>query len=95
MTQAEIETEVARIVDVESEVGIRWWPGEKMAPIALRRWRSYARRQRGRSANLDDRIVDLAKGLQSHFGPDAPSTPFSEFLHLSRLLAVVLEAETV
>jgi hypothetical protein len=46
-----------------------------------------AARERVRTA--EDRVLDLAKGLQAHFEPDIPYTPLSEWLHLARRLAEV------
>jgi hypothetical protein len=90
MTRSEIETALAAAIDAESAVGIRWWPGREMAPLAFRRWSSFARRhKKTRQATAEDRVLDLAKGLQSHFEPDTPFTPLSEWLHLARRLADV------
>jgi hypothetical protein len=90
MTRSEIETALAAAIDAESSVGIRWWPGREMAPFAFRRWSSFARRhKKTRQATAEDRVLDLAKGLQTHFEPDIPYTPLSEWLHLARRLADV------
>jgi hypothetical protein len=60
-----------------------------MAPIAFRRWSSFARRHKTKRPTLEDRVLDLAKGLQAHFEPDTPYTPLSEWQHLARILADV------
>jgi hypothetical protein len=65
--------------------------GEEIARIALRRWSSYERRHPKQKRVSDDhRILDLAKGLQSHFEPDTPFTPFSDWSRLAEALAEVL-----
>jgi hypothetical protein len=90
MTRSEVETALAAVVDAESLVGIRWWPGKEMSPIAFRRWKSFSRRHKTKRPTDEQRATDLAKGLQAHFEPDIPYTPMSEWLHLSRQLAEVL-----
>ena len=93
MTRAEVEKALAAAVDAESAVGMRWgWPVSQMAQIAFRRWSSFERRHRTRKPTDEQRIKDLAKGLQAHFEPDVPYTPMSEWLHLARLLAGVLRS---
>lgn len=91
MIRNEVETTLAAAIDAESDVGIRWWPGDEMAPVALRRWGSFARRNRKKLPTRDDRIKDLAKGLQVHFEPERLHTHFNEWLHLARVLADLLE----
>jgi hypothetical protein len=90
MTRSEIETTLAAAIDAESAIGIRWWPGSEMAPLAYRRWSSFARRHETKRATAEDRVLDLAKGLQAHFEPGVPSTSLSEWLHLARILADIL-----
>lgn len=89
MTRAEVEQALATAIDAESMRGIRWWPGKEMAPIAYRRWVSVSRRCKGRHLTVEERLLDLAKGLQARFEPDGLFTPLSEWLHLARLLAAV------
>ena len=98
MTRSEIEAALAAAIDAESLVGIRWWPGREMAPIAFRRrssferrWRGDKRRHRTKIPTLEDRAIDLAKGLQAHFEPEIPYTEFGEFVHLARILLNVFE----
>jgi len=83
---------LAAIVDAESTGGLRWWPGSEMAPVALRRWLSFERRNKAKHPSIADRIRDLAKGLQAHFEPDTPYTAWSEWLHLADKLAAELTA---
>jgi hypothetical protein len=91
MAREDVEREVAEAVDAESQTGIRWWPGQEMAPVAFRRWSSFARRHaKAKKPSADDQVVDLAKGLQAHFEPNTPYTPLSEWLHLAGILARVL-----
>jgi hypothetical protein len=91
MKRSEVEHALAAAIDVESQVGIRWWPGTEMAPIAVRRWYSFARRHKSKHSTPEDRILDLAKGLQNHFERAKLYTPLSEWLHLAKILANVFE----
>jgi len=93
MARSDVERALAAAIDAESQVGIRWWPGAEMAPVAFRRWSSFARRHpKAKRPTAEDRVLDLAKGLQAHFEPDTPYTPLSEWLHLAGILARVLES---
>ncbi len=66
-----------------------------MAPVAFRRWASFARRHpKAKCVTADDRILDLAKGLQAHFEPSTPYTPLSEWLHLAGILARALASDS-
>lgn len=87
MMRAEVEARLAAVIDAESKVGIPWWPGSKMAPISFRRWTSFARRHKTKNPTDEQRVLDLAKGLQAYFEPGFRYTPLSEFLHLARLVA--------
>jgi len=89
MTRQDLENALASRIDEESQVGIRWWPGKEMAPIAYRRWSSFSRRHPQHRTTFNDRIRDLAKGLQAHFEPDVPYTPDAEWVHLATLLGDV------
>jgi hypothetical protein len=89
MTRSEVESALAAAIDAESKIGIRWWPGAEMAPIVIRRWSSFARRHKMKRPTTEDRVLDLAKGMQAHFEPGTPHTPLSEWLHLARLLGRV------
>jgi len=92
MVRPEIEAALAAAIEAESNVGIPWgWPKSEMASIAYRRWFSFARRHRQKHPTTEDRVLDLAKGLQSHFEPDILYTPLSEFLHLGRILAAIFD----
>ena len=87
MTRSELEQALAAAIDGESAVGLPWWPGAEMAPIAFRRWSSFARRNKIRQPTAEDRVRDLAKGLQAHFDPENLDCPPGEWLHLARILA--------
>lgn len=90
-SRPDIELAVAAAVDAESRTGLRWWPGAQMAAVAVRRWSSFARRHAAtKHPTTEDRIRDLAKGLQAHFDPEVPFTPGSDWLHLARIMAAVL-----
>jgi hypothetical protein len=91
MTRSDVEPKLAAAIDAESETGIRWWPGIEMAPIAVRRWISFNRRNKTKRPTIEDRVLDLARGLQAHFEPDIPYTPLSEWLHLARILTKIFE----
>ncbi|MEU7711465.1 hypothetical protein ACIA8B_04950 [Micromonospora chalcea] len=43
---------------------------DRLADVGLRRWRSVARRHRGRRLGPDDRFRDLVRGLVAAFEPD-------------------------
>ena len=43
---------------------------ERLADVGLRRWRSVARRHRGRRLGPDDRLRDLVRELVATFEPD-------------------------
>jgi hypothetical protein len=94
MTRSELESAVAAAIDAQSEVGLRWWSGSEMAPIAIRRWSSFARRVRRKNSKAEDRALDLAKGLQAHFEPAKLRTPLSEWLHLATILAKVFASDS-
>jgi hypothetical protein len=85
----EIERELARIIDAESKIGNRWWPGAEIAPIAYRRWSSFPRRHPETPPQIDLQIRDLAKGLQAHFEPEIPYTHVSDWLRLAEIIAQV------
>jgi hypothetical protein len=74
MTRSEVEDALAAAIDAESATGIPWgWPSSEMASIAFRRWSSFARRHKtAKRPTLEDRVIDLEKGLQSHYEPDIP-----------------------
>lgn len=89
MTRSDIERELADTID-NGDWEFRWWPGLEMAPIAYRRWVSFSRRHKSKRPTVDDRVLDLSKGLQAHFEPDIPYTSESAWLHLAKVLAGVL-----
>jgi hypothetical protein len=93
MTRSEVEAALAALIDGDSATGIPWWPSGEMASIAFRRWSSCARRHtKTKRPTFEDRVVDLEKGLRSHYEPDIPYSPRGEWLRLSRLLAETLAA---
>jgi hypothetical protein len=94
MMRFDAQSELAAAIEAESKVGLRWWPGIEMAPIAVRRWFSFERRHKTKRTTIEDRVLDLAKGLQAHFEPDTPYTPLSEWLHLARMLGQVFANTT-
>lgn len=76
--------------------GDSWgWAGEEIARIAIRRWDSYSRRHsKANRITSDARVVDLAKGLQTHFEPDIPYTHPSDWRALAEALAEVLRVSS-
>jgi hypothetical protein len=88
---AKLAAVVARLNAADS-----WaWPGEEIAGVALRRWSSYARRhQKAKRATADERVLDLAKGLQARFEPDIPYTPLCDWRAFAGALAPELRAGT-
>jgi hypothetical protein len=96
MARVDVENALAAAIDAESQVGIQWWPAREMATVAFRRWSSFERRHpKADCPTVDDQVHDLAKGLQAHFEPGTPYTPFNEWLHLAGILARVLASEGV
>ena len=89
MTRTEVEAMLAATIDAESLVGIHWRHGTELAQIAFRRWNSFERRNKVKRPTMDNQILDLAKGLQSHIDPTRHD-PFDEYVHLAKLLAAVL-----
>jgi hypothetical protein len=61
-----------------------------MAPIVYRRWFSFARRNRSKHPTQEDRIADLAKGIEAAFDAGGLYSPPGEMVDLARALAVVL-----
>lgn len=92
MTRSEVESALAAAIDADSATGAAWWPGSEMASIAFRRWSSYAHRHK-KQPTLEDRVLDLEKGLRSHYEPDIPYSPPGEWLRLARLLATILAGQ--
>ncbi|MBB5111204.1 hypothetical protein AB0K27_00655 [Micromonospora echinospora] len=43
---------------------------DRLADVGLRRWRSVARRHRGRRLSPDQRVQDVVRGLVAAFEPD-------------------------
>ena len=86
---------LAAVVDGISDggEGLRWWPGVEVAPIAYRRWRSFARRNQSKTPTLEQRVDDLIKGLQAHFEPDVSYTHVNDWRSLAEPLADVLDGE--
>ena len=73
--------------------GIQWWQGEQVAPIAYRRWHSFARRNKSHTPTHDQRVNDLVKGLQSHFELDIPYTHVNDWRSLAEPLASLADGE--
>jgi hypothetical protein len=93
MSREALLSSLAAVVERVAAQGIPWgWPAKEIANIALRRWDSYERRHpKAKRKSENDRVLDLAKGLQSHFEPDVPYTPFSDWRCLAEALAQALE----
>jgi hypothetical protein len=73
--------------------GDSWgWPRIEIARIAIRRWDSYSRRHRkAKRVTEDERVLDLAKGLQAHFEPGISYTHPSDWRALALALAQELK----
>lgn len=91
MPREGVEAELARAVERLRAEGASWWAGDVVAPIAYRRWTSFARRNKANHPNREQRVRDLAKGLQAHFEPDVPYTHPGDWQALAEALAAVLE----
>lgn len=68
---------------------------EVLAGVALRRWRSFERRNKGKDGSLDRRTEDLAKGIRDAVEPDRQLVgPLMEdYRYLAGRLAEVLADE--
>jgi len=87
MTNESLIYSLAAVVDRLSATGNRWWPGTEMAPVTVRRWDTYSRRHpKAKRVTIDERVLDLAKGLQTHFELGF-GTPLSEWRDLAEALA--------
>src|ERR1700687_5046351 len=86
MTRSDVEKALAATIDT-TDWESRWWPGAEMAPVAYRRWFSFSRRHKSKRPTMEDRVLDLSKGMQAHFEPDIPFTSVSAWLHLAKTLA--------
>jgi hypothetical protein len=93
MTRSDVESALAAAIDADSASGTPWRPGSEIASIAFRRWSSFARRHQQKQPTFEDRVLDLEKGLRSHYEPDIPYSPPGEWLRLARLLAAILAGQ--
>ena len=91
MDRAAVELELAAVVERLREAGASWWPGVEIAPVAYRRWQSFARRSKMKQPSHQQRVLDLAKGLQSTFEPEALCTHPNDWQALAECLADVLQ----
>ena len=86
MTRSDVEKALAAAIDTTD-----WkFPGVEMAPIAYRRWITFSRRNKSKRPTMDERVLDLSKGMQAHFEPDIPYTSVSAWLNLASVLAEIL-----
>lgn len=69
------------------------WPGNQIALVAVNRWESYSRRHPSAKRVTDDeRVLDLAKGLQVRFEPGVPhSAPSYWYDAAATLVEVFLQ----
>ena len=94
MTDDGLLTRLVGVIDALNASGDSWgWPPNEIGSIAIRRWRSFSRRNRSKSPTRDHRIKDLIKGLQAHFEPDIPYTHVNDWHALGEALADALETE--
>jgi hypothetical protein len=89
MTRSDVEKALAAAIDT-TDWEFRWWPGLEMAPIAYRRWTTFSRRNKSKRPTMEERVLDLSKGMQAHFEPDIPYTSVSAWLNLASVLAEIL-----
>jgi hypothetical protein len=65
MARIDVEHALVAVIDAESRVGLRWWPGVEMAPFAVRRWSSFSRRHpKAKRPSAGDRALGEEKGTQ-------------------------------
>ena len=76
---------MAAIAEDEAS-GATWFSHEDMAKIAIRRWKSFGRRSAAKKPMKEQRILDLAKGLKSHFDPESHD-PLSHYVALAAIMA--------
>lgn len=88
-TGDELLAELAAAIDADYNGGF-WWPGAEMAAAALRRWASFARRNRSRRPTAEERVLDLARGLRARFEVNPLHMPPAEWVHLAGVLAAIL-----
>jgi hypothetical protein len=91
MSREAVEQALAEAVEELRAQGQPCWPGAQVAPIAYRRWATFGRRTKAKRVTHEDRVRDLAKGLQSHFEPDIPYTHPSDWVALAEVLAAVFD----
>jgi hypothetical protein len=93
MSRDALLSSLAAVVERLAAEGAPWgWPREEIASIALRRWDSFGRRHaKAKRVSKNNRVLDLAKGLQAHFEPDVPYTNLSDWIWLAKALTQVLE----
>jgi len=93
MTREDTEKALAETVDRLRDEGGSWWPGKEMAAIAYRRLATISRRNKTKQPSDEQRINDLAKGLQAHFEPDIPFTHPDDWRALAAELVTVFTHE--
>lgn len=91
-TNDDLRQRLVEVVHSLNASGHSWgWPPEEIGNIAIRRWRSFSRRNKSKSPTRNDRIRDLVKGLRAHFEPDIAYTHVNDWRALVEPLADVLE----
>ena len=63
----------------------------KLAEVAIRRWRSFERRNKTGHASADLRVRDLVRGLRQRYPGDPLCEPPNTFEHLAVVFAPLLE----
>jgi hypothetical protein len=89
MADDALNARLVAVVEHLNAAGDCWGSrGVEIAGVTVRRWRSYARRhKKAKHVRPDDRVTDLAKGLQVHFEPDIAYTHPSDWRALAEALA--------
>jgi hypothetical protein len=69
---------------------LRWWAGVEIAPVAYRRFTTFSRRNKSKRPTMEERVLDMSKGMQAHFEADIPYASVSSWLNLASVLAEIL-----
>lgn len=94
MSNEVLMASLVKVIEGLNATGAHWgWPGTEIAGIAIRRWDTFSRRHpKTKHATIDQRVLDLAEGLQAHFEPDIPYTHPTDWRDLAESLSQALQS---
>ena len=89
MSEESLISNLVGAVERLNAAGDCWgWSHVEIAKLAIRRWATFDRRHpKAKQITNADRVLDLAKGLQSHFEPEIPYTHPSDWRALATALS--------